>query len=494
MITLVAKQTLFLLGLYLLGTSFALLFHRRISTAFIIASGFLWGACLWVFSAMLILVAFSAYSARSMALAMLIITLIVLSGHVWLGTWRLSRRQVKLLAIAVSGFAIWVFFMDLLRNVMGTYDSVAILTSSHALGESGLTSWTSGHVVDWGIFLMVIQSASAFIGRDYLSVLQPAFSLTLFLTLFYFVYTGALPYLHDRQKLLRHSRFVLLLFMTIPIILWQVFYIHTNAASGTYLLAAVGCYWLALREHKNIWLLFGTIAITAFSLLRVEAPLFALAFLALLLSATPLSFLQRLQVVVPYTVAIVSWELFILNLGDETGILQPSHIKLIILLLMSFLGFMVASGIPIVEKYLLHRLHSLMFAVLVAILIGTFVLNFNHMWTSITIVVNNLLNWQVWSITWVLLPCGLIYILLQDSYPDNERIFRYGITAFFLLVMIVVYERPPYRIGWADSANRMITHVTPVIFLYLSIGWSRLNAALAPLQHVEVTQQSEISN
>ena len=78
----------------------------------------------------------------------------------------------------------------------------------------------------------------------------------------------------------------------------------------------------------------------------------------------------------------------------------------------------------------------------------------------------NFFRFGRWGITWFVFS---LFLILSVTGPRvaEEEIFLYGISGFFLLLVAIVYFRNPYRIGWYDSANRMSTHVLPIVILYV---------------------------
>jgi len=51
----------------------------------------------------------------------------------------------------------------------------------------------------------------------------------------------------------------------------------------------------------------------------------------------------------------------------------------------------------------------------------------------------------------------------------QEDLFLYGVILFFALLLAIVYFRVPYHTGWGDSANRMFTHILPIVILYVQM-------------------------
>jgi len=43
-----------------------------------------------------------------------------------------------------------------------------------------------------------------------------------------------------------------------------------------------------------------------------------------------------------------------------------------------------------------------------------------------------------------------------------------------ILLFIVLFRASPYRLGWGDSANRIIWQIQPTLFAILGIGFSKV--------------------
>jgi len=56
-----------------------------------------------------------------------------------------------------------------------------------------------------------------------------------------------------------------------------------------------------------------------------------------------------------------------------------------------------------------------------------------------------------------------VTIVIDDV---DERVYYVGTLSFFGLILILGTMRIPYRVGWGDSANRMMLYILPIIFFY----------------------------
>jgi hypothetical protein len=103
-----------------------------------------------------------------------------------------------------------------------------------------------------------------------------------------------------------------------------------------------------------------------------------------------------------------------------------------------------------------------------------------HMRKSVYSIVVNMLETREWGITWLVFLFLLGLSFIGPRLPFDE-LFFYGIPAFFSVLTALVYFRNPYHTGWGDSANRMFTHILPIVVLYVLMKaaqgiWNDLNS------------------
>ena len=79
---------------------------------------------------------------------------------------------------------------------------------------------------------------------------------------------------------------------------------------------------------------------------------------------------------------------------------------------------------------------------------------------------NNLFNFQMWGLTWYLIP--ILIITAVKFLKNNENdIFLFTAVNIFILQFLLVLGRAPYREGWGDSFNRMAIHVLPLFVFFI---------------------------
>lgn len=478
------NQVLFLLGLYTLGVLTGLLFKKHIPVVFICLTGFLWGSLIWVIAGVSFLIVSMPYSALNMLLLAITILIALTIIHIRRGTWRLTRSEITWFVGVMLAFAIVVSVATQYNFSVASYDSIAQIMLGRNIANHGFTESVTRELASWGVFLPLLQSASVFLGDGYLYAAQPAFAFTLLLTFFYLSQRAARQSFSEVRVALALALLATLALASTYFMVFQAFYIHNGLIAATYLFVAIVTFWLALCERNNVWLIFAILALTGYSISRTEAPLFALIFLALVVSTGQISYRVRLAFSLPYLIILVLWYLYLLRImGAGTDILDPKKTLVIIGSLTAFCILIGLSYYRWVERYFLPILHIFMLGVLLLILMVMFILKPEDMQISMTAIWQNMIINGRWGATWLILLGLLVFGLIQPRF-SYERLFSYGIPLFFALLLALGFMRAPYRLGWGDSANRIITHIIPIIFLYTLLKYGHgMHASIADIMY-----------
>ena len=80
--------------------------------------------------------------------------------------------------------------------------------------------------------------------------------------------------------------------------------------------------------------------------------------------------------------------------------------------------------------------------------------------------INNLFNYQMWGLTWYLIPIIIIMLVYSSKINVND-IFLFSGINIFIFQFLLVLGRVPYREGWGDSFNRMAIHVLPLFIFFI---------------------------
>lgn len=461
-------QVLFLFGLYLFGLYFGLLFKRQLPLALIGASGFLWGALFWVMGGVVLSIAPLPYSPVSVLILFLILGIGLGILHLRDKTWHLTRPELTGLLPFAIGFLLVLLLANQYNFSYVSSDSIEQLITARRIAAEGLSRGVIEALSLRGVYLSQLQSASAFLGADYLAAAQPAFAFTFALVFFTLSWKVISHLLSNQRLLLALTVLTSLALFSTYFILFQAFYIHNSLISAVYLFTGVSCFWLAVREGEDSWMVLGMLALLGFSLARTEAPIFALIFLLLLLSTDRIPYRTRLISVLPALFFIASWYVFLLTqMGTGTKILNPEKTLVIIAALVACGILVLLSELKWVKRFLLPYLPQIMLGILLLVLLVMAFYKPEHIKGSLYVSLLNTLRYGRWGLTWLVFSQLLLLVSILGPRLPGERFFFFGIPTFLCLLLAMVYFRNPYRIGWYDSANRMLTHILPIVVLYV---------------------------
>ncbi len=240
------SQVLFLTGLYGFGVYFGLLFKRKIPFVFIVITGYLWGALIWVIGGTLLQILKIPSTAASMASLFVLLGIGISILHARNKTWTLSIREMIIIFSAALVFVLVLLLASHYNYSIASPDSAIMISTGRRFTFEGYSPAIIEELSLRGVFLPQLQSASVFLGDDYLFAAQPAFGFTFVLVFSYISYRvlGQLGW-RRRQALIYTILASLSLFSTY-FIAFQFFYIHTNLISAVYLFVAVGGFWFAI--------------------------------------------------------------------------------------------------------------------------------------------------------------------------------------------------------------------------------------------------------
>ena len=480
------RQYIFMYILYLLGLIWGLSF-KKLPMLFVFLSGFLWGAIIWVIASFFGLLVFRFFVPVNIFIISIFISAAFLVPR--LAEIRANWRQLARWFIGSS--FLFLLFSYLLHRFNFTNigpDSVVFIVNGRQIFFQGLSELTKNEMVLRGVFLPLIQSASVMTRFQYLSSFAPMISVTFVVTFFYLCWFSTKRIDNNFVRIF----FVLLTalsLVSIPIFLEHLFYVHVNLPSATYFSVAVICLWLALLEKNEDWFILGVVALTGFNLLRIEAPIFSIAVLVLVVHKEEIGYKYRLFSLLPFSlffIAYYSYLTFLLS-GNDTYILSPARSMVIVVMYSMLLVYFFILKTKLLPKILVDWLPALMVGVLVLAIGLFFVYNPSAMKSAVSVWFNNLVTNGFWGGTWyILIPALIIFSLLKGSM--NEHLFIYWIILFVLILILINFQAYPIHYNNSgDSANRIMIHIVPVIYYYFLIKWvdlyqSTLSNSSAPVQ------------
>ncbi len=468
------SQVGFALLLYLLGVAWGGLFRRSVPFGFICLTGFLWGAAACGAAALLLLTVGLPYTTASLLALAVFAGMGLVFFYVRSGLWRLTKVEALWLAAGSAAFGAWVALSVQFNVTQITDNSLQFLIVGRALAFDGLNAFTLEGLALRAALLPLLYAPSVFLGDGYLAVIQPAFAFTL---LSAFVYLGLRAL---RSQLANPWLRVAVVGLSVGVMLstdfmaYQAVYIHNNLPSAACLLVAAVTLWLALDEDNAAWLIFSVPAWLSFSLLRTEAPLFALLFILLALSSGRLNYRVRLIAFLPWAGVLLLWHVrLLIGIGAGTYILDASKLWIIVAALLAFVVLLAVSRWSWIERRLLPALPWLMMGAGLAALAGLAARQPDALRPNLEAFVRNLFVDGRWNATWFFL-LGFWFLACVLPELHYGRVFSFGIPLFFLFVLLLGFlTRKPFRVGWGDSANRMFTHLLPFVLFYLLLKFTQ---------------------
>ena len=481
------RQYIFLYILYMLGLMWGLSF-KKLPVLFVFLSGFLWGAIIWVIASFFGLLVFRFFVPVNIFIISIFISAAFLMRR--LAEVRENWRQLARWFIGSS--FLFLLLSYLFHKFNYTYigpDSIAFIANGRQIFLKGLTELTKNEMVLRGIFLPLIQAASVMTRFQYLSSFAPMLNFSFFVTFCYLCWYSTRQVGNNLIRVLAIV-FTILPLVGIPIILEHLFYVHVNLPSAAYFSVAVISLWLALLEKNEDWFILGLVALTGFNLLRIEAPIFSIAVLILVVHKEEIGRKYRLFSLLPFSLFFIAYYSYLTLLlsGNDTYILSPARSMVIVVMYGMLLVYFFLLKIKLLPKMLVEWLPNLMVGVLVLAIGLFFVSNPVAMKSAVSVWFNNLITNGFWGATWfILIPALIILSLLKGSM--NEHLFIYWIVSFILILILINFQAYPIHYNNSgDSANRIMIHIVPVIYYYFLIKWVDLYQS-TPSNSSEPAQQ-----
>jgi|GEM_PF-2959266 len=465
------QQIAFLSCLHLLGILLGSLVKKQVGFLFIALSGILWGILTWVLLGVTLLSIGVPYTIHNMAIFIAGLGLILLAINLRINTF--TKRDIGWMIATTSALAAVTTLAGIFNHTVMSYDSYRQVEFSRYLAHMGILNDNCSKMLSlWGVFVPIVQSASVFLNIDYLYAAGPAWKAAMLFAFFY-VSVRSLRSL-DVPWWIAWATAALSIatLLCTYLFTFQFFYIHNNLPSALYLFLFVATLWIGLQEKNHAWFLFSMLALTAFTLLRTEAILTALIFLILMVSTGAITYRTKLLCFLPYCFIILAWFLKLrFQIGQGSYILSDSRIAILIALVIGFSLLILLSKLRWIEWLATHAPIMMLYA-LAGICLLFLALKTDLMTACFAALLDNMFWSGRWGVTWGILLTLLILAHSQRHIP-YEPIFAVGIPCFFLLVYALgAFRDEPYRLGWGDSANRIFTHILPIIVFYLGLKYA----------------------
>jgi hypothetical protein len=464
------KALLLQLWVFLIGFLFCNLHKRTFDPVFRALTALPIGWAIFGICATIIYsVYFSAVSQMVLLVVLALTTLALLFANIARGS--LSRDTILLGGASLFVLTAVCFFVDLLRIVTMTPDSsyFARFGQNIGLGNYEASRWVFWK---WGPLLPFIHSITNLLDQKLYWQYQPVLSIDLVAIVFYTIYRVT----REQKSILESfvAATVLVSLMALSnIFLFHVFYIHVNIICALYMYLFVFALVKMQQQPGKAYESLALLSLIAFSLVRLEAPLFVIVILLVTSFQQGWSYVNRLKLIIPFIVLLVAWYArlyFIVPEVPDQPDLDLFTKELVIDVISALVGFglfAVVSGLKVLDP-IVKRTPILTLIALGLMSIIFTVIKPEHMLSSLKSIVLNISVDGNWGLTWfgIFFLATELYVARRDA-TEPRWIFMLLVT-YILLVYNLAYFRKPYHIGEFDSANRLMLQALPLVLLYLS--------------------------
>lgn len=454
---------LFYSTLHILGLICVFPLSRKIHVWLLSLTGFIWGLLIWVFCTTISLLLGLQYNWVTMALLLTPVLLAAIGTNIHLKTFNLPIQKWGIILLSISGFSLMAYLVTRKSYVFATSDSFSIIYHAQIAGKTGLVTWVVDQFTEWGLLLPIIQMASQLLPGDYISGYQTLLAGILISVFTINVYQTAR--IHFRTVLSGILTIMLVLVLISRMFINHVFYIHSNIIAAVLIYFALYFYWHFFKSESMEWLILSTVALIGIGFTRIEGPLYTILFILFASSVKQLKTKQVYILVFPYSITALLWHVYLYFFVSGSGLLERSFILIII---SAILGLMLFGLIYEKIPRLISLVPKLIILVLGAGLFLAFILKPQHMLTSITNLIQNLLQVYSWGWSWITAVALLLIMKPNQNHSPGNRFLGYCIAGYILLILLFAFARIPYRLGMTDSANRLMLQIQPILFYYIA--------------------------
>ena len=466
------KAWLIQLWIFVIGFLFGNLHKRDFDPVFRALTALPIGWALFGICATLVYgVYFSAVSQMVLLVVLALTTLALFWANITQGA--LSRDSILLGGASLVVLTGACFCVDLLRIVTMGADSSYI----GRFGQNiGLGNYEGSRMIfsKWGPLVPFMHSITNLLDQKLYWQYQPVLSLDLVAIVFYTVYT----IMREQKSILQSwvAATVLVSLMALSnIFVYHVFYIHVNIICALYMYLFVFALVKMQQQPGRAYELLALLSLTAFSLARIEAPLFVIVILLVASFSQGWSYVNRLRLIIPFIVLFAAWYARVYFILPEAPDLLTKELAIaVVVALVGFGLFTVVSDLKILDP-IVKRVPFLTLIGLALLSVIFTIIKPEHMLTSLESIVRNLLAEGNWGLTWYV----IIFLATELYFARREATERHWmflvLLAYSLLIYNLAYFIPAYHTGHYDSANRLVLQALPLVLLYLSLSFCKVN-------------------
>lgn len=461
-------QLLFLMYISVLGFVFSLCFKKWIPIRFLSYGSFLWGSVL--FSSILILTnIIGIKSSLPILMAIMVLSLVIPVVIIIKTRLIITKEELWIFFQTFIPFSLLNILFITFNFTLATLDSFTILRLSRSVTFWGFNQNAIEHFSSWGVFIPILQSVSEVFNTDYLVSLQFSFAFS-FLLVFYYSSKHILQSLLLNKKIAKPLAIIgLLLLISTPIFIVQIFYIHGTLTTGIFIYIAIISFLLSITENNNYWLVFFLLSVIGVFFSRAETFIYVDILLLLIIISNRFPYKSRLFCLIPIILLQLGWFSYMfIRLDHGAKLLNPQRIFIVIVALLLMLIITILSRYKFIENIFLNfRTIYLLITIFLAVII-LYLLRPDHISTSIFSFLSNTFITGYWGISfWLIIP-----VLLIPLFEKNKPMVLF--ISFFVFSIIgvffvMVFFRNPYHLYWTDSSNRLMTLHLPIGLLAVLI-------------------------
>ena len=392
----------------------------------------------------------------------------------------LDRREVLVLGAVVGITVIVGFASHGLHLTKMSEDSIQMVVTSSAIAQ-GVSFADLPTVLAFPLFISLAHTpAFTLTGDFHIEALTPALGVACLASFAMLVR----EVLRERGSTPRESAVVLWISTLAAasgfLVIYQIFYVNGHLLFALFLAVFVVSAWLTAMRGDPQWAVLMVPALTSLAMLRLEGPIVATLAVVPFVATEAIPFRVRLVVTSTFGVFVLALFGTYFNVGRAGRILDDGIIATTLLATLGLLALLALSrwrrarGLVRISPWVL-------LVVLAAAAAAVTALEPQHMGETASAMVENVIRSGQWGATLI----GLLVLVVIAAFTLRIRfsaLWFVPVLGFVPLIYAMAYFRKPYRVGWGDSANRMMTHI-----LFLAVMF----VALAAVQGAFASRESQ---
>jgi hypothetical protein len=377
--------------------------------------------------------------------------------------------------LSIAGLAASVAVLRVANLFKWHTDSIAYLTVGRLLAEGDFFAYNTTHLVTTRVLGIPLLHAPANIdGGFYLRSITPLLAAAT-IGVAVWLLREAMTIGAGRMTMVVATVLMLLLFLTNNRVIHSFFYINGHLLTGYLVMVIAASAWLLAIGHpryERVLMALHLLAIPPLIVVRPEGSLMGVLILAPMWLSKDIDRNRRTWSMAVFGVSTILLSLlegwFFLDRREPlpSSVLGPLALGVVVLLAIPLLR---APFLPRHSRALLWLTEIGLWVSLLAL--GLYYRGSGTLRNSVDATYVNLFEGAgAWGLSIVILVALLGLGLVLARPVPYQLMLRFPLTTFVPFVFLMAYFREgSYRIGLADSLNRMIMHVVPLAVLLLLI-------------------------